>query len=607
MKLDDPILQNHTIMELFKQAPYFICIIRGPEYVFELANEKYYQLIGRKEIIGKKVAEVLPEVVEQGLTKLLDKIYATGEPYHGTETKIVLRSAQTNKLEEHYVNFIYQPLKDENGKVTGIFVHGVEVTDSVIARQKATSNEARLRKFVDSNIVGIIFWDINGQIIDANDKFLQTIGYTRKDLQKGLIDWRAMTPPEYLELDKTAVEELYKHGSHTPVQKEYIKKDGTRVNVLVGSTFLDNTNKDGIGFVLDISNEVTARKNAQESQEQFRDLSDSMPQLVWTATPEGKVDYYNKKYKEFAGITKKGDKFEWTPVVHEDDRQKTMEVWSLSLERGEIYEIEHRIKQKNGQYQWFLSRGIPVRDKNGTICKWYGTATNIHELKKLEEKKDEFIAVASHELKTPVTSLKAYQQLLVKHCTECKDDINSILLNKMDKQINKINILINDLLDVTKIQAGKLQLRNTNFDIQEAVQDIVSTMQMTTANHKIECQNLQSIQVNADKDRIAQVLENYITNAIKYSPKANKIIVRMEKTKSDVTISVEDFGVGIPEEKTKKIFERFYQVEQHDRKAYAGLGLGLFISKEIINRHKGEVWVTSKVGKGSCFYFSLPL
>lgn len=607
MKSDNTFLHSQTMLELFQQAPYFICILRGPEHVFEIANDKYYQLIGRKEIIGKKVKDALPEVVDQGFTKLLDNVYSTGLPYHGSETKILLRRSETNILDERYVNFIYQPLKDSLNQVTGIFVHGVDVTDSVISRENATKSEARLRKLVDANIVGIIFWDINGKILNANEIFLHTIGYTRSELEEGKIDWISMTPSEYQDLDKNAVEELYRLGAHSPVQKEYIRKDGSRVDVLVGSTFLDSSKVEGIGFVLDISSEVNSRKNAQNSQEQFKNLSDSMPQLVWSANPDGKVDYYNQKYKEFAGIKKKGEEYEWTLVVHKEDLEKTIQAWSNAILTGTVYEVEHRIKLKSGEFSWFLSRGIPVKDKSGKIIKWYGTATNINELKKLEQQKDQFIAVASHELKTPITSIKAYQQVLKKHSQTQNNKENTLLLTKMEKQIDKLNLLVNDLLDVTKIQAGKLQLRVSYFNLQEVVREVVTNIQMTTKSHKIEFNSQQELMIHADKDRLIQVIENYITNAIKYSPKAKKVIVRVKMKDSFVELSVEDFGVGIPQGKLDKIFERFYQVEEHDRKAFAGLGLGLFISKEIITRHNGQVWATSEVDQGSRFYFKLPI
>lgn len=231
---------------------------------------------------------------------------------------------------------------------------------------------------------------------------------------------------------------------------------------------------------------------------------------------------------------------------------------------------------------------------------------DITERKQLEQQKDEFISIASHELKTPITSVKAYTQILGQRFRKIGDTKSVILAEKMDVQLDKLTSLIGDLLDVTKIEAGRIQFNESRFDFNELVDGIVEELQRTTSKHIISKEFQPHITVSGDHDRIGQVITNFITNAIKYSPKADKIIVTTSTDHDNMTLSVQDFGLGLSEIDQAKVFERFYRVSGSDQNTYPGLGLGLYICSEIINRHDGRIWVTGKKDVGSTFFFSLP-
>ena len=224
----------------------------------------------------------------------------------------------------------------------------------------------------------------------------------------------------------------------------------------------------------------------------------------------------------------------------------------------------------------------------------------------LEQQKDEFISIASHELKTPITSVKAYTQILGQRFRKV-DDIKSIeLVEKMDSQLDKLTHLIGDLLDITKIEAGRIQFHETYFDFNELVKETVEELQRTTEKHRI-AKNLQpAITAYGDHERLGQVLTNFMTNAVKYSPQADKIVVKTIADADNITLSVQDFGVGLLPEDQARVFERYYRVGGSNQNTYPGLGLGLYIAAEIIKRHKGRVWVESKATEGSTFYFSFP-
>jgi two-component system CheB/CheR fusion protein len=232
---------------------------------------------------------------------------------------------------------------------------------------------------------------------------------------------------------------------------------------------------------------------------------------------------------------------------------------------------------------------------------------DITERKQLERQKDEFVSIASHELKTPITSVKAYTQILGQRFRKAEDTKSVELVEKMDAQLDKLTNLIGDLLDITKVEAGRIQFHESYFDFNELVEETVEELQRTTEKHLIVKELQPSITVHGDHDRLSQVLTNFISNAIKYSPAADKIIVKTVVDKNNATLRVQDFGIGLSQEDQAKVFERFYRVGGPDQATYPGLGLGLYIASEIIKRHKGRVWAESKPGKGSTFCFSLPM
>jgi signal transduction histidine kinase len=270
----------------------------------------------------------------------------------------------------------------------------------------------------------------------------------------------------------------------------------------------------------------------------------------------------------------------------------------------EDFEVEHDYKDIGQKTMLLNARTLQQGpDKTSLILL---AIEDITERKQLEQQKDEFISIASHELKTPITSIKAYTQILEQRFRKVGDIKSAEVVAKMDAQLDKFTILIGDLLDVTKLEAGKIQFNETFFDLNELVKETVNELQRTTKKHHLTTELQLSINVFGDHDRIGQVVTNFITNAIKYSPQADKINIKTIITNDHVIFSVQDFGMGLSSEDQARVFERFYRVSGSDQNTFSGLGLGLYISSEIIKRHKGRVWVESNKARGSIFYFSLP-
>ena len=258
-------------------------------------------------------------------------------------------------------------------------------------------------------------------------------------------------------------------------------------------------------------------------------------------------------------------------------------------------------------YRWLSIKSRPVSGEHGNVL---FVVTIIHDLTErmlAEMRKDEFISMTSHELKTPVTSLKGFANVLQRRLLKQGDEQTLHYLSRMDVQLNKLTKLISDLLDMSRMQSGKLGLQIEPFDLDAFVHETVENLQAATLTHQILVEGRADAQIEGDKDRLEQVLINLLTNAVKYSPQADKVIVHVSRDADQVIIGVQDFGIGIAEAHHQKIFERFYQVTDPEEKTYPGLGIGLHISREIVERHSGRIWVESIKGEGATFFVSLPL
>lgn len=231
---------------------------------------------------------------------------------------------------------------------------------------------------------------------------------------------------------------------------------------------------------------------------------------------------------------------------------------------------------------------------------------DISARKIMDTQKDNFVGYVTHELKTPLTSLSMFLQILTGYHKKTKDKKSQFLLQKATSQIDRLTKLLDSFANVYKAQTGKLELHKEKFDMNKLVSEAVGAFQYIESTHDIRHEGVIKQQITADRERIHEVLVNLLTNAIKYSPKSDKIVVKLTEEDKKIVVSVKDFGVGIPKEEKEKVFERFFRVKSKKENAISGLGLGLYLVEEIVKAHKGLLWVESTEGVGSTFYFSLP-
>lgn len=361
---------------------------------------------------------------------------------------------------------------------------------------------------------------------------------------------------------------------------------------------------------VDFINAFKLEGNANE--ESYLELIKVLPIAVYTLDAEARITFFNAGAVTLWGRTPTlGEEFycgsyrmhttdgKWVP--HDECPA------AIALKENRSLIAEAMVERPNGEMRQVLAYPQPIRDQEGKVKGLVNAVVDITERTILERQKDEFMAVVSHELKSPLTSIKGYAQIISKKMSALGDEITLSLARKMETQIDRLSYLIDTFLNSAKTESGQLDIKMEQFDLGFLISEIIENVQMTCDTHQLQQDVPLSLVLSADKERISQVLINFLTNAIKYSPAANKVVINAAVIGKKITCCVEDFGLGIPKSQAGSVFQKFYRVSHDKSVNISGVGLGLYISAEIIKQHRGEIWVESEEGKGSKFYFSLPL
>lgn len=375
--------------------------------------------------------------------------------------------------------------------------------------------------------------------------------------------------------------------------------------------------------------DITSRKQVeaalQQSEARFRQLADALPQLVWTAQADGTVDYYNERVHEYKGIQQQDNgSWDWSLVLHPDDTQLTQDSWARAVETGEIYRVEHRIQISDSSFRWHLSRGIPVRDEHGQVIRWFGSATDIHELKQSEtiltqysemlkhsnQELEQFALVASHDLQEPLRKIKLFGSRIQEKLRGKMDAETEDHFARMLGATQRMNAMIDDLLELSRISTQGRPF--TPVDLSQVADEVVSDLetQISRVQGRVLIEQLPVI--DGDPTQMHQVLQNLIANALKFQKPDTPIEVKVSsvtfQAESDrrtmVSILVNDNGIGFKEQYFEQILQPFQRL--HGRSEYEGNGMGLSIVKKIIDRHQGEFTAHSQPGQGSTFVVTLP-
>lgn len=337
----------------------------------------------------------------------------------------------------------------------------------------------------------------------------------------------------------------------------------------------------------------------------FRIMAENAPVMIWVSDTAKKRIYFNRAWLSFTGRTPEEENGHgWESSIHPEDLDRSIKIFNTAFDKREEYKKEYRLKRKDGEYRWILSQGVPFFN-NGLFAGYIGSCVDINYRVEQELQKDEFLSIISHELKTPLTAMEVYtdllRQLLIK---EEKIELAEFT-DKLFVQINKLVELVKEILDVSWINGKTLYFNNEILSINKLMEEMIEEKKTVIKSHRFITHLDPVDEILGDKARLIQVLDNIISNAVKYSPDANQIAVFTSQENNWITISIQDEGIGIPGPDIAKIFDRFFR-SPLSAKTFPGLGLGLYVSKKIIKKHKGRIDVISEPDKGSTFKISFP-
>ncbi len=496
-----------------------------------------------------------------------------------------------------------------------------EVEERRRAEEAAQESEERLRLAMEAGRLGLWRYNPSAGTVLLSAEAAAMVGLPATRSRVSLEAWEQCIHSE----DRERVTQLLQEAlaGHASFDTEYrvLGADGTLHWIASqGKVFRDRENKPVrvIGVATDITNRKRVEEAVRESERNFVTLAEVVPQLVWTTGPDGAIEYFNKRWFDYTGTTPEQTlEHGWTRAVHPEDRAVTWQRWQDSLATGRPYEVEYRLQAANGTYQWFLARGVPLRDDKGRIEKWFGTCTNIDAQKRAEEalrqadrRKDEFLALLAHELRNPLAPIRNALHLL-RVGTKLKEPDRREAFDVLERQIEHLVRLVDDLLDVNRITRGKIQLRKEHMALATVVARAVEgSRPLIEARRQALDIRLppEEIILDADPVRLAQALLNLLNNAAKYTPEGGHIWLTVEPQGGEVIFRVRDNGMGIRPDMLAKIFDLFTQSERTLDRAEGGLGIGLTLVRRLTELHGGSVEAHSEgPGRGSEFVLRLPV
>jgi PAS domain S-box-containing protein len=652
------------LAEVFAQSPAFLAVLRGPQHVIEFTNERYRDLIGRRDVVGKTVREAFPEIAGQGFFEILDRVYSSGEPFVGTAARMVLQRRAGLPPEEAYLDFVYQPLRGADGAVAGILSHGVDVTEPKRAERRDSfllALDDALRPLVDPATITATGARLLGEHLQA-DRCAYADVEEDEDTFNLLGDYNRGVPSivgryrfadfgaEVLRLmredEPYIVTDVETHqpdiGDLTYYRQTMIRavicvplhKGGRFVAAMAVHQKTPRTwRSEDVELLQAVASRcwesierVRVTRTLRESEARFRQLADAMPQIVFAATAEGHVDYFNRQWYEYTGQSPGAVGFEsWQQVHTEEGLRRTAERWAEAVRTGQPYEIEYALRRRDGEYRWHLGRALPIRDDQGRIVRWFGTNTDIHERKQFEQSlqearaeaehasrmKDEFLATLSHELRTPLNAILGWAQILKMKASLPPELAQGVEV--IERNARAQGTIIADLLDMSAIVSGKVRLELENTDATLLVRGAVETARPAAAAKQIrlEVDLVPVAPLVADANRVQQVLWNLLSNAVKFTPQGGRIRVEGRLEKDDgahcFVLRVSDTGEGIDPDFLPHLFDRFRQADASTTRRHAGLGLGLSIVKQLVELHGGAIRAHSGgSGLGATFTVTLP-
>ncbi len=469
---------------------------------------------------------------------------------------------------------------------------------------------------------GLFAMDAEGLLTYLNPTAERLLGWTAKELMgRRIHDHIHSRRPDGSPLPPGECAILRVQKSEASLRDHedvFVRKDGSLFPVACTSAPIVS---DGAVVVFrDITLQKRAEAELRESERRYRALADSMPQIVWSARPDGCLDYYNRRWYEFSGFPEGeiGDE-SWLPILHPDDAQRCLDAWGAAVRTGDAYQIEYRFKDRvSGGYRWQLGRALPVSDDAGNVVRWFGTCTDIDDQKRLEEglreantAKDQFLLMLAHELRNPLAPLLS--SLYVLNQDDTTRRVHGQTLGRMERQVRRLNRKVEDLLEASRVVHGRVRLRPERLDLARLVRTVVEDRRplLEQAGVALTLAAPETpLWVKGDADRLAQVLDNLLDNEAKFVDRGGLAAVRLtaDPVAAWAVLTLSDNGIGVAPEVLGRLFDVFAQADQGLERTRGGLGLGLAVVKGLVEQHGGTIAVASAgLGRGMEFTIRLPL
>lgn len=582
----------------------------GPDLLL-FYNDAYIPLIGERHpsALGKPILETFPEIAP--IYGPLARRVLTGE-------RIVLedqlyRYTRRGDPEDLWFDLSYSPVHDEKGAVAGILAIGLNTTPRMHAERARGEAEARLRRVLETDAVGVIFFDHSGTVVDANEVFLNMVGYSKEEVAERKLHWRILTPPEWVAASEAQMEKLGRTGRIGPYEKEYILKDGSRRWMLFAGRDL------GDGTIAEYCIDVSGRKSAEEArravEQQFRALVQATSDVIYRMSPDW-TEMRRLRGRDFLTHTSGGDRDWLEKYIHPEDRDRVWERIQEAIRTQGIFELEHRVLRADGEIGWTLSRAIPVRDERGEIREWFGSATDITGRKRAEDAllKSERLATLgrmaatiAHEISNP---LEATTNLLfLIQIGEGVPEATRQLALAADAELKRVAHITRQSLGFYRESNGA-----ATISIAELLDASIDLMRGKIKVKKAQIRKdwSETRVIRAASGELRQVFSNLLANSLDALEPGGAIWIRVREpwhrdsaSGRGVRITFADDGKGIAPEVRSKIFDPLFST-----KGDLGTGLGLWVTHQIVTKHGGTIRMRSRSGgekkTGTVFSLTFP-
>jgi len=609
-----------ALVDLMLASPTPTFIAWGPGLGL-LYNDAHVLLMGDRhpQVLGCPLAVAWPAMWDE-MRPVIERVLA-GESIHVEAQRITVRTGDTDR--ETWFHASYMPLRDGEDVVQGVYCTLQDTTRDMLTQQHRMTALQRLQQlFEQAPGFMAVTQGPEHRFELANQAYKQLVGQrdlVGRPVREAMPEMAAQGYVDLLDQAYSSGEAFVgrrmpvrlTRNSDKPAEERYVDfvyQPIRGLNGLITGVFIQG---------VDVTDQERLEKQLRESEARFRTITDAMPQIVWSTLPDGFHDYFNHGWYEYTGVpegTTYGDA--WSGLFHPADIGRMWKRWRHSLDTGEPYDIEYRLRHRSGEYRWVLGRALPLRDERGRITRWLGTCTDIHEqviarelLHREAERKDEFLAMLAHELRNPLAPIRAAASVLPSAANDAERTAQ--LAEVVERQVAHMTRLVDDLLDVSRVTRGLVKLDLQRDDLKSIVAGAIEQVRplIEKRRHALATWMVpEPVPVDADRTRLVQVFANLLNNAAKYTPEGGHIELRVDIRDGEAVVCVRDNGSGIDAHLLPHVFDLFSQAARDPDRSQGGLGIGLALARSITQLHGGQiVGLSNGRGQGSEFLVRLPL